>query len=103
MRLAAFRPAIASVLALLFLAAVVPALSWRAGLGTAASDRVLASTTWLVWRGTGALSALLFVAILAAGVRELRRQAGVGVPGGRAALAGCTALAALFVGLAATV
>jgi uncharacterized membrane protein len=77
-KLARFAPALNTVLALIVLVVVVPALSWRADHGTAASQTVLHSMSWLLWRATASASVLLFLVVLLRGIAELRHEWGAG-------------------------
>lgn len=73
-KLARFAPALNTVLALAVLLVAAAALSWRADQGNAASEKLVGSMSWLLWRGTASASVLLFLVALVRGITELRHK-----------------------------
>ncbi|WP_144122765.1 hypothetical protein [Catellatospora sichuanensis] len=101
-KFAPFAPAVNTLAAVAVLVTAVPLLGWRADTGTAHSHAVTGSTSWLLWRGVGAASLLLFLVVGSRGVAQLRQSRREADPAGRRRITVFTWLAALFVAVAAT-
>ncbi|MFE0148794.1 hypothetical protein ACFWY5_16730 [Nonomuraea sp. NPDC059007] len=96
-KLVRFSPALKSVLAVVVLVVVVLALSWGAGQGTPASQAVVHSMSWLLWRVTASASVLLFLIVLLRGIAELRHEWNAGDTAQHAQIVVYVLLAVVFV------